>query len=384
MRVLDLSLDRIERNDDTDRHTIHIRFSRSYDDDLGLWYAIPSDQWHYCSYDLMDPFVIAGLLKAMEDGATLNVHGPVSSSLLDNLEEFQLIFSLWFPEKYRRIDIRTPSEAQEQKVNDRIILSFSGGVDGAFCALNHILRKGPIKRKLYDIDAVLYIEGFDVNIDYDEECLNMVQRNRSLLEGYDHLTFLNVRTNLKYLLSTKKFWTSHACVLASAAYLFRKMWGGVLVGSSHSYLHLLPWGSHPLTDPLLSSDSFGVHHDMVFTRVEKLKALSAWPEALKNIKVCWEGQYKFDTPPDVNCCVCDKCIRTMLAFRALDQEIPSSFPGELSAEKVRRLSDKPFDWSRLMFLQEVMDTARKNGKAKDPLFITLEEIIQGYKLERKV
>jgi hypothetical protein len=384
MRVLDLSLDRIERNDDTDRHRIHIRFSRSYDHDLGLWYAIPSDQWHYCSYDLMDPFVIAGLLKAMEDGATLNVHGPVSSSLLDNLEEFQLIFSLWFPEKYRRIDIRTDSEIEEQKVNDRIILSFSGGVDGAFCALNHILRKGPIKRKLYDIDAVLYIEGFDVNIDYDEECLNMVQRNRSLLEGYKDLTFLNVRTNLKYLLSTKKFWTSHACVLASVASLFRKMWGGVLVGSSHSYLHLLPWGSHPLTDRLLSSNSFEVHHDMVFTRVEKLKALSAWPEALKNIKVCWEGQYKFDTSPDANCCVCDKCIRTMLAFRALDQEIPSSFPGELSAEKVKRLSDKPFDWSRLMFLQEVMDTARKNGKAKDPLFITLEEIIQGYKLERKV
>jgi len=331
----------------------------------------------------MDSFLIAALLKAMEDGATLKVHGPVSSSLLDNLEEFQVIFNLWFPEKYTRIDIKTDSEVEEEKIDDRVILSFSGGVDGAFCALNHVLRRGPIKRKLFDIGSVLYVEGFDVNIEYDRQCRNVVERNKRLLEGDNDLIFLNVRTNLKYLLSIKRFWTSHACVLVSVASLFQKMWGGVLVGSSHSYLHLLPWGSHPLTDRLLSSKSFGVHHDMVFTRVEKLKALMAWPEALENLKVCWEGQYKFDTSPDLNCCVCDKCVRTMLTFRALGQETPSSFPGELTVDKVRGLKNKPFDWSRLMFLNEVLDAAKKNGKDKDPLFVTLSEVIEGYELERK-
>ncbi|MEE9420620.1 MAG: hypothetical protein V3W43_14155 [Desulfatiglandaceae bacterium] len=383
MRDLDVYLDNIERRDDIDKFEIHVRLSRSYDEDLKLWYSVPFDQWEYCSYDLMDSFLIAALLKAMEDGATLKVHGPVSSSLLDNLEEFQVIFSLWFPEKYSRIDIKVDSEVEEEKVNDRVILSFSGGVDGAFCALNHVLRRGPIKRKLFDVDSILYVEGFDVNIEYDRECKNVVERNKRLFEGNNDLIFLNVRTNLKYLLSIKRFWTSHACVLVSVASLFRKMWGGVLVGSSHSYLHLLPWGSHPLTDRLLSSRGFEVHHDMVFTRVEKLKALSAWPEALEGLKVCWEGQYRFDTSPDLNCCVCDKCVRTMLAFRALGQEIPSSFPGELTTDKVRRLKDKPFDWSRLMFLNEVLDAARENGKDQDPLFVTLGKVVEGYELQRK-
>lgn len=383
MRDLDVYLDNIERRDDIDKFEIDVRLSRSYDEDLKLWYSVPFDQWEYCSYDLMDSFLIAALLKAMEDGATLKVHGPVSSSLLDNLEEFQVIFSLWFPEKYSRIDIRVDSEVEEEKVNDRVILSFSGGVDGAFCALNHVLRRGPIKRKLFDVDSILYVEGFDVNIEYDRECKNVVERNKRLFEGNNDLIFLNVRTNLKYLLSIKRFWTSHACVLVSVASLFRKMWGGVLVGSSHSYLHLLPWGSHPLTDRLLSSRGFEVHHDMVFTRVEKLKALSAWPEALEGLKVCWEGQYRFDTSPDLNCCVCDKCVRTMLAFRALGQEIPSSFPGELTTDKVRRLKDKPFDWSRLMFLNEVLDAARENGKDQDPLFVTLGKVVEGYELQRK-
>ncbi|MFO7601019.1 MAG: hypothetical protein R6X27_14600, partial [Candidatus Desulfacyla sp.] len=317
MRNLDLYLDTIESCEDIGKFKIHVRLERPYDRHLRLWYAVPFDQWEYCSLDLMDSFVIAALLKAMEDKATLRVHGPVSGSLLDNLEEYQRVFSIWFPEKYAEIEIVPDREVEETKVNDRVMLSFSGGVDGSFSALNHILRRGPIKRKLFDINAVLYIEGFDVNIDYDRECKTVVERNQRLFSECPGLRFLNVRTNLKYLLSIKKFWTSHACVLASTAALFRKLSGGCLVGSSHSYLHLSPWGSHPLTDRLLSSNSFEIHHDMVFTRVEKLKALFAWPEALANLKVCWEGQYRYDTPPDTNCCCCDKCVRTMLAFRAL-------------------------------------------------------------------
>jgi len=376
MRQLDLHLNTIERCDDIGKFKIHVRMARPYDHDLKLWYAVPFDQWEYCSYDLMDAFVIAALLKAMEDQAALRVHGPVSTSLLDNLEEYQLVFSVWFPEKYTRIDIEADREVEMEKVNDTVMLSFSGGVDGAFSALNHILRRGPIRRKLFDIDTLLYIEGFDVNIDYDKECKAVVERNRQLFSDVPGLRFLNVRTNLKYLLSIKKFWTSHACVLASTAYLFRKMCGGCLVGSSHSYRHLSPWGSHPLTDRLLSCKGFEIHHDMVFTRVEKLRALFAWPEALANLKVCWEGQYRYGTAPDTNCCSCDKCVRTMLAFRALGHDIPPSFPGELTPQKVQGLRDKPFDWSRLMFLKEVLDAATTNGMGDDPLFVLLKEIVQ--------
>ena len=378
MKTMDLYLDRVEHLKDAGKSTITIHLSRPYDEDLELWYQIPSDQWGFVSLDRMDSFVIAALLKAMEDQASLRVHGTVSPSLLDNLEEYQLIFSTWFPDKYSRIDITAEREMEREKTNETLILSFSGGVDGAFSALNHILKKGPVKRKRRNIGATLYIEGFDVNIDYDRQLENVVARNRRLFEGKYDLSYLNVRTNLKYLLSIKRFWISHACVIASAASLFSKSWGGCLVGSSHSYRHLSPWGSHPLTDRLLSSRSFEIHHDVVFTRIEKLQALAAWPEALENLKVCWEGQYKFDTSPDTNCCVCDKCVRTMLAFEALGQEIPSSFPEPLTPEKVQKLQYKPFDWSRLMFLKEVMETAHKNGRQSDPVFKALQKIIEDH------
>ena len=378
MRHLDLYPGSVENCDENDRVRININLRRSYDEDLTLWYSFPPEQWQYISSELMDPFVIGALLKAMEDRATLRVHGPVSTSLLNNLEEFQIIFSTWFPDKYQRIDIVPDSETEENRTSNQVILSFSGGVDGAFSALNHVLKKGPIKRKRFDVGAILYIEGFDVNINYDAQCRNIVERNRKLFGAFPHLTFLNVRTNLKYLLSINRFWMAHACVIASVASLFRTLWGGCLIGSSHSYLHLRPWGSHPLTDRLLSSDGFKMHHDMVFKRMDKLEALFTWPKALDNLKVCWEGQYRYDTLPDGNCCQCDKCVRTMLAFRALDHDIPASFPEDLTVEKVQSLKNKPFDWSRLMFLNEVLDTAEKRGLGTMPIFQALSKITKEY------
>jgi len=184
MRYLDLYPGSVENCDENDRIRININLKRSYDEDLELWYSVPPDQWKYVSRDLMDPFVIAALLKAMEDRATLRVHGPVSTSLLDNLEEFQIIFTTWFPDKYYPIDIVADDEREETKRNNKVILSFSGGVDGAFSALNHVLKKGPVKRKRFDVDAILYIEGFDVNINYDEQCRNVVERNRKLFGAF--------------------------------------------------------------------------------------------------------------------------------------------------------------------------------------------------------
>jgi hypothetical protein len=174
MRYLDLYPGSVENCDENDRMRINFNLKRSYDEDLELWYSVPPDQWKYVSCDLMDPFVIAALLKAMEDRATLRVHGPVSTSLLDNLEEFQIIFGTWFPDKYQRIDIVPDSETEENMANNKVILSFSGGADGAFSALNHVLKKGPLKRKLFDVDAILYIEGYDVNINYDAKSRNVV------------------------------------------------------------------------------------------------------------------------------------------------------------------------------------------------------------------
>ena len=66
MRNLDLCSGPVESCDENGRRRINVDFKRSYGEDLRVWYSVPQEQWQYISRDLMDPFVIAALLKAME------------------------------------------------------------------------------------------------------------------------------------------------------------------------------------------------------------------------------------------------------------------------------------------------------------------------------
>jgi hypothetical protein len=63
----------------------------------------------------------------------------------------------------------------------------------------------------------------------------------------------------------------------------------------------ISWASHPVTNVLLGSRGFTVLDDGgEYTRAEKAKAISAWPEAMKHLHVCFgesaPGRYE-------NCCV---------------------------------------------------------------------------------
>jgi hypothetical protein len=93
------------------------------------------------------------------------------------------------------------------------------------------------------------------------------------------------------------------------------------------------WASHPVTNPLLGSRGFTVIDDGgEFSRAEKAKVISAWPEAMQNLHVCFgvniPGQYG-------NCCRCEKCIRTILAFRVAGCMKPDSFKHETTDAQIR-------------------------------------------------
>lgn len=74
----------------------------------------------------------------------------------------------------------------------------------------------------------------------------------------------------------------------------------------------ISWASHPVTNVLLGSRGFTVLDDGgEYTRAEKAKAISAWPEAMKHLHVCFgesvPGRYE-------NCCECEKCVEQSLPF----------------------------------------------------------------------
>jgi len=110
----------------------------------------------------------------------------------------------------------------------------------------------------------------------------------------------------------------------------------------------IPWASHPISNVLLGSRGFTVIDDGgEYNRADKAQVIAAWPEAMQRLHVCFgervPGRYE-------NCCECEKCVRTMLAFRIAGCPRPASFKREVSDAEIRRIRlrrDLRKNWERL-------------------------------------
>jgi hypothetical protein len=122
--------------------------------------------------------------------------------------------------------------------------------------------------------------------------------------------------------------------------------------ASHTKGHLMPWGSDPRVDPLLSTDALEVVHDGAeVTRVHKTTVIGRWPPTFGRLRVCVSAD-----PAVPNCCRCEKCVRTMTTlelFGLLARH--TSFPRPLRRSDLRAC--KYINRSDLMFHWEIFRAA---------------------------
>jgi len=139
-----------------------------------------------------------------------------------------------------------------------------------------------------------------------------------------------MESNLRALVEPHVGWSySHGSLLAALALAH----GGLAEARLAGTLPLgkvVPLGSHPLLDPLWSTESTRiVHHAAETTRVSKVAALARRPDVLATLRVC-------DRLGELgNCGICDKCVRTMLALELAGAQAP--FDVALSRRRIRRL-----------------------------------------------
>ena len=133
------------------------------------------------------------------------------------------------------------------------------------------------------IDEFLFVEGFDLGLAETEVC---ERRRRFIEEAAAELNtpLVVVRTNLLETLWGKRvnwdLW-GHGAALASVALALEGRYRQVLIPASNMYLHLVPWGSHPLTDALFSSWSVRVRDDgAAHDRADKVRAIATSAERL--------------------------------------------------------------------------------------------------------
>jgi hypothetical protein len=275
-----------------------------------------------------DPFLLGTLLLWMADGAPVHVHGPVSRRLLAGLDEWQAAWSLWRPDRYKRVAVTVDEVVDTVPASATAVTAFSGGVDAGYTVRRHLT--GDAGWQTVDLRAAMLVHGFDVPLSQPEIFARAQDRALKMLAGTD-LKLVSFTTNLRDL---GQDWEDGFGLAVSACLtLLAPEYGVGLVGSSEPYDHLvLPWGSNPATDHLCSTGLMDIRHDGAgASRTDKVRLLAEWPEASEHIRVCWQGDRL-----DRNCGRCEKCVRTILNFRAAGAGLPACFDEDASNAVIRR------------------------------------------------
>lgn len=278
-----------------------------------------------------EAFVTAALWPAWEAGESrLRVEGTLCPRLRDGLLTVQQVLGTWY-------GIETPFVELEPDAGwapplpaspPRAAMFLSGGID-SLALLRQLRDAFPSSHPAAVRDA-FFAYGLDLGGPQGPARPDLYERARAGLETLcrgEGVALIPVWTNVRELEIRGKSWPDAFFGLGtvSIAHAFAGRISEVSVAASLPVAGLSPAGSHPMLDPYFSSAALDVRHEgMHLTRMEKTAVVAAWPEALRELRVCYQ-----DTGEDgpLNCGRCRKCVRAMLGLLALGRlEEATSFP----------------------------------------------------------
>jgi hypothetical protein len=296
-----------------------------------LWIRYPRE-YRECLSVSADPWIALLLWPAMRLGHRLVVDAEGSSKLMEAVATLMSIMHCW-DERYRPIEVQTQGSLTSGDAGTAVATFFSGGVDSFYTVLKHSSSVVPAGERLTHLISV---HGLDVRL--DDRTLWTRVRGR-LSDAATHLgcSWVECATNLRTIVSDEMVpWQMHyGAVLAGVAMGLPGLWRKVLIPADQTYADMFPSGSHPLVDPLWSTESLRVVNDGAeATRIQKIQwQIAKSDAALRHLRVCWENRNG-----DYNCCECEKCIRTMISLKiagVLDR--CESFPRPLNYRRVAQV-----------------------------------------------
>ena len=325
--------------------------------DRELWIRYPAEHYeHLCPRS--DPFLTATLFLAMQHGVPLKVEGPVSRRLFHGLQKYQKILHQWRP-RYKVVEMEADELVDTPLEASAVGAFFSCGVDSFYTLLkNHHSNLPPAEK----ISHIIFIgKGFDL-IEDDRLYDSLVASVHAAADALGKKAICvdtNARSVLRRGGRVQQDWAmGHGLVLASAALGLGGLLRRVHMPSPFAMSDAHPWATHPLLDPLLSSESL----EFVFdggeaTRIEKIRWQIARSQvALDHLRVCW-STYAY------NCSDCGKCVWTMVNLElcgALDR--CKTFHNELD---YRRISEMELEMdNHRVFARENYDELFSGGRAE--------------------
>lgn len=332
MRLINLETGASPDTPENIRRTARILYGT--DQALSLWVDV-SEAYAESLSDAGNPWLLAMLPMAASLGEDIELSLPVDALLLENIKGVLAIWREWYPELHD-VRIHCPVASYQAPRVTRTAAFFSGGIDSYFTIARRLPGNAYGIPVVGELDDLLTVWGFDVGV-HDEAQFRPLADKLAESTATMNLNHIIVRTNLRDVVEVfKKRWgpLTFGIGLAFIGFIFEKRFGTVVLGSSYPYGVLMPWGSHPMVDPLFSSSSLKIVHDGAsFTRIGKTDIVAGLPEAENSLHVCQAAGTE-------NCSACEKCYRTMIALDILGKKksFVSAFNWTLyDVEKIKTL-----------------------------------------------
>jgi len=262
------------------------------------------------------PFLLAGIMPALEYGEKrILIKEDICPELKENLMNAMRLIGHWYYGQGHEM-IRLEGNCSEVPVlihkRRNAGSFFSGGVD-SYATLVQNRVSIPASHPSLIKDAFI-VYGNNIESDNRPESFDRAFNELSLVLGRKGINLIPVYTNVRELEGDTRFFIEkyHGAILGAVAHAFEKRIEVMTIASSDYISDLHPHGSHPLLDPCYGSHNVRIRHDStLFTRLEKVRLIKDWHDAINHLKVC-EPNY-----PGENCCKCEKCTRTMLELLAV-------------------------------------------------------------------
>jgi len=297
------------------------------------------------------------LLPAMRRGENLDIPITISHQLSAALPTVQDIFTIWDRAKTRIVVSAAATVPSAGMVGRGVACFCSGGVDSYYTLLKH----------RDEITHLIFVHGFDMPLTAQwrrERSSALVRRAAATLGK----SLVEIETDIRHFSDPFVGWNDyHGAALAVVALLLGNAFRKVYIPATFTYADLIPLGSHPLLDPLWSTESVEIVHDgCEASRVDKLRLLATEPLLIETLRVCWQN-----VGQDLNCGVCEKCLRTMIALEITGLRCPT-FTCPLDLQKVARLKYKDRWLTRYGQLLNAAEQAGKQELAK-----AIRDMMQG-------
>jgi hypothetical protein len=305
-----------------------------------IWYKLPAD------LELVprpEVFLAPALFEAMVRGVPVQIEDgpPVSKRLLHSLVEIQSILNCW--NKDLNIVPIHAQASEDYPATDHVACCFSGGIDSSYTYSRH--RDA--------ITHLLLVQGFASGRGGPDDWHENIEARWRFAES-ENKSLIAVHTNVMRFLSARNLsiLLTHGAVLGGlGAGLGLKQ---LLIPASYTFSNLMPWGSHPMLDPLWSTETMTVvHHGADASRIEKTAYIAKHQYMLDQLQVCWYAGGR-------NCGACGKCMRTALALYLLGGKT-ENLPPYRESGQLKLL--KQVDAQGFPYLSELAQMAEDVGEA---------------------